>query len=140
MRRCNHIARERRRRGFTLVELVIVMALLALIGTVTVGFVTLVSGQTHRVNARADFADAAFAYRTALEDEFAKNDKNADFPVDAVRSLADHSAFASVETDIYDENPAILKVTLYGTEEGCVYHFLLASRCGGRFVPGGQGE
>ena len=131
----------RHSRGFTLVELAIVMALLALVGVVVVGFVTLVAGQTDRINARTDFMEDALELRGVLERAFAAQDaKDAEILVSEVLSLAVPPESLSVSAEIYPSNAGILRVTVSETETGSVYRFLLASHCGATFTEGGQGE
>lgn len=64
----------RARRGFTLVELAVVMAVLAILSTAIIGFTTLTSHRVKDADARADFMDACTAYRLAVTRSFAEVD------------------------------------------------------------------
>ena len=65
------------RRGFTLVELTMVMAITAIISVMIVSFSTLISAQTRKNNLRADFLESVITLRTDLQKQFA--DYNYDY-------------------------------------------------------------
>ena len=139
----------RQSRGFTLVELAIVMALLALVGVVVVGFVTVVSGQARTVNARADFMEATLSFRCDLERAFAEGDAPGEASVSfsdgvltvgaASLSLSDYPEITDVETEL-SADKTLLKIILTSDESREASSFLLASHCGATFAGGGQGE
>ena len=63
-----------RKKGFTLIELTVVIAVLAIISTVIVAFSSLVSAQVTRSNARADFLKHAASLKSDLQTAFAEFD------------------------------------------------------------------
>ena len=62
-------------RGFTLMELTIVMALVAIIAVMIASFTSLTSLRTKQAGQRTEFMDAVTAYRTRVTDGFAAMDK-----------------------------------------------------------------
>ena len=149
MKHRNRTRDARQSRGFTLVELAIVMALLALVGVVVVGFVSLVSGQARTVNARADFMEATLTFRNDLEAAFSVVDAPAEMPVSCVDglltvgtaslSLSDYPELAGIEIEL-SANKTLLKIILTNREGDETSSFLLASHCGATFTVGGPGE
>ncbi len=139
----------RHNRGFTLVEMAIVMALLALVGTVVVGYATLVSEQTRTVNERADFMEATLTFRGDLERAFAEGDALGEASVsfsDGVLTvgtasllLSDYPEISDVETELSTDK-TLLKIILTNEEIRETSSFLLASHCGAIFIEGGQSE
>ena len=61
------------RRGFTLVEITIVLAIAAIISVMIVSFSTLISAQVRKNNLRADFLESVITLRTDLQKQFADN-------------------------------------------------------------------
>ena len=61
------------KRGFTLVELTIVMAITAIISVMIVSFSVLISAQVRKNNLRADFLESVITLRTDLQKQFAEN-------------------------------------------------------------------
>ena len=62
------------KRGFTLVELTIVMAITAIISVMIVSFSVLISAQVRKNNLRADFLESVITLRTDLQKQFAEVD------------------------------------------------------------------
>ncbi len=67
-------AKKLNKRGFTLVELTIVMAISAIISVMIVSFAVLISAQVKKNNLRADFLESVITLRSDLQKEFAKVD------------------------------------------------------------------
>ena len=67
-------AKKLNKRGFTLVELTIVMAISAIISVMIVSFSVLISAQVKKNNLRADFLESVISLRSDLQKEFAKVD------------------------------------------------------------------
>ena len=62
------------KRGFTLIELTIVMAISAIISVMIISFTTLISAQVKKNNLRADFMQSVIDFRTDLQIAFAEID------------------------------------------------------------------
>ena len=62
------------KRGFTLIELTIVMAITAIISVMIVSFSTLISSHIQQNNLRADFLESVITLRTDLQKQFAEVD------------------------------------------------------------------
>ena len=138
-----------RKKGFTLIELTVVIAVLAIISTVIVTFSSLISAQVTRSNARADFLRYSSAFKTDLQTAFAEFDSDTVFTVSIdnennVLSFGDDNKFVfdaygefslSVETK---ENSSLLKCIMKNQSLGLEQTFLISSRCGARFMIGGS--
>ena len=64
----------KQRRGFTLVELTIVLTVMAIISSMIVSFSVLISAQVNKNDARADFLEQTATFRTQIQQEFATID------------------------------------------------------------------
>ena len=144
------------KRGFTLIELTIVMAITAIISVMIVSFTTLISAQVNKNDLRADFMEQVLTLRTDLQTEFAKvdgtivtdNEGNPipyRFTVDVVEKTLnientsftftwnDYEYIDSIELSA-SENGEILKVILTNSSLSESQSFVLISKTGGLFV------
>ncbi len=119
------------RRGFTVIELTVVLAVSAIIFTMVASFSALVSGQGKRSRLRADFLSAVSDCKLTLQTQCAELD-------DADKGVISVSDFNVPQSDLYTytltpmEEGKYLKCTFTHTSEGLKdeVSFLLASHCG----------
>jgi prepilin-type N-terminal cleavage/methylation domain-containing protein len=112
------------KRGFTLVELTMVMAITAIISVMIVSFSTLISAQTRKNNLRADFLESVMTLRTDLQKAFAENNYDYNtlpFNWEKYEYIDDH------EFDTYGK---IIKVTLTNKKLSESQSFTLISKVG----------
>lgn len=132
-------------RGFTLVELSIVMALVAILAVMIVSFTSLTSLRVRQATARTDFIDAVADYRAGVTDGFALIDeKNAVFIVsaDGASLTVGQKDFPCPDgidrvTAETNENGTLLRVTLTNDSLSLTESFVIASHCGATFGIGG---
>ena len=143
-----------RKKGFTLIELTVVIAVLAIISTVIVAFSSLVSAQVTRSNARADFLKHAASLKTDLQTAFAEVDAPKKFFVAVDNennvisfqqdengeaqtfSFADYGEF-EFSVFVQEENTgsrSLLKCVMQNQSLGAKQTFLISSRCGAEFA------
>lgn len=127
-------------RGFTLAELSIVMALIAILATMIVSFTSLTALRTEQAERRTDFMDAATAYRTAVSDGFAAMDKPQSegffYAADAdglTIGAEDFPLPDEIDTVTVETNGALLRITVKSTELSLSESFVIASHCGATF-------
>jgi len=142
------------KKGSTLLELTIVLALLTIVSTLIVSFSTLVSNQVKRDKARADFISAASSCKFALQTQFAEIDndtidvftvagedntkllfKNGEerlltFDFDTYPEF--HSESVDIHIGIGAEGK-LLRIELENTETKQTLSFLIVSNCGATF-------
>ena len=144
-----------RKKGFTLIELTVVIAVLAIISTVIVAFSSLVSAQVTRSNARADFLKHAASLKTDLQTAFAEvdapettffvavdNENNViSFQQDEngeaqTFSFADYGEFefSVFVQDLGAGSRSLLKCVMQNQSLGAKQTFLISSRCGSNFA------
>ena len=127
-------------RGFTLAELSIVMALIAILATMIVSFTSLTALRTEQAERRTDFMDAATAYRTAVSDGFAAMDRPQSegffYAADAdglTIGAEDFPLPDEIDTVTVETNGALLRITVKSTELSLSESFVIASHCGATF-------
>ena len=149
--------RKNSKRGATLVELCIVMALVTIIGVMVVSFSTLIGVQLKKNKTRVQFIQACDEFQADFENWFAEVDSNQVFKVNCVgkRTFNLNDTTLSVQldnkvlllegnthnlTETYNgikefkvqTNSKILQIEMY-SEQGEVLRFIIFSRCGGTF-------
>lgn len=142
------------RRGFTLVELVIVMALLTVVSGVIVTFSVMMSNQMGLNSTRVDFLDSAAMLRSKTITDFSKIDgKDITFFVrrdgQTVIKVYSGSAEGSMTVDAADydgideigfeiiggeERSGLLKITVKNTAASLEQSFTVYSRTGAVFT------
>ena len=132
----------RQRRGMTLVELTVVMAITAIISVMIVSFSTLISAQVKKNDARVLFLQDASDFRVAVQQFFAEVDApDSTFTVNVEgkeitfngEKTFDFSAYEAIDGVALETNGALLKITLT-SNGGEVQSFLLFSHCGASFT------
>ena len=133
------------KRGFTLIELTIVMAITAIISVMIVSFTTLISAQVNKNDLRADFMEQVLTLRTDLQTEFAKVDGTVTeyhFTVDVVAKTLniENTSFTFTWNDYeyIDEmrvssNGNVAKITLINKDLQESQSFVLISKTGNIF-------
>ena len=133
------------KRGFTLIELTIVMAITAIISVMIVSFTTLISAQVNKNGLRADFMEQVLTLRTDLQTEFAKVDGTVTeyhFTVDVVAKTLniENTSFTFTWNDYeyIDEmrvssNGNVAKITLINKDLQESQSFVLISKTGNIF-------
>ena len=130
-------------RGFTLVELSVVMALLAILAVMIVSFTSLTSLRTKQATARTDCMDAFSAYRTAVTDGFAEMDKSDTFSfrVENGVLVIGTETFAPdadrIDGITAETNDTLLRITITNDTLSLTESFVIASHCGATFTAGG---
>ena len=142
------------KRGFTLIELTIVIAIMAIIAVMIVSFTTLISAQVNKNNLRADFMEQALTLRTDLQVEFAEIDGNLQdengnkvseylFTVntaDKTLNIENTSfSFSWNDYEYIDEvnvssNGNVVKIILINKALSETQSFVLTSKTGGKFI------
>ena len=130
----------RQRRGITLVELTVVMAITAIITLMIVSLSTLISAQVKQNDARADFLANVTSFRTSLQQQFAEKDTSAtEFDVSKLDLTENFEYIDSVTYEINDgagESKKLLKITVKSTTLNQEQSFVLVSRLGATFTRG----
>ena len=141
----------RDRRGFTLFELIIALALLAIVSVCIVTFTTMASNQLSQVSARATFLESAREFKSDFRTAFAEFDTlSAENPVINEYQVAtdgkefklnnqilidlnkeDYSEILTISFNINDTGK-ILKITLTSSTSN-TYTFTVTSRTGSTF-------
>ena len=141
------------RRGFTLVELVIVMALLTVVSGVIVTFSVMMSNQMGLNSTRVDFLDSAAMLRSKTITDFSKIDgKGIEFSVSGdgqtvtvesgsaegsmTVSAADYDGIDEIDFEIIggEERSGLLKITVKNTAASLEQSFTVYSRTGAVFT------
>ena len=129
------------KRGFTLVELTVVMAITAIISVMIVTTATLISAQVKKNGLRADFMQSVVDFRSDLQIQFAEVDgtsptftvtednKSIQFENTTI-SLDSYEYIDRIEIKTQGE---ILKVTLTNERLEESQSFVLISKTGGTF-------
>ena len=129
------------KRGFTLVELTVVMAISAIISVMIITTATLISAQVKKNGLRADFMQAVVDFRSDLQIQFAEVDgtsptftvtednKSIQFENTTI-SLDSYEYIDRIEIKTQGE---ILKVTLTNERLEESQSFILISKTGGTF-------
>ncbi len=123
-----------KRRGFTIVELTVVLAVSAIVLTMIASFSALVSGQVKRNRLRTDFLSAVSDCKLALQTQCAELDgAGAEISVEAlIANIID------TQSNLYDCDYTIngnyLKFTFTNEQLKDEVSFILASHCGATFV------
>lgn len=132
-------------RGFTLVELSIVMALVAILAVMIVSFTSLTSLRVRQATARTDFMDAVADYRAGVTDGFALIDTNTTKPftvsVDGRELKIGGEPFTlpdGIDRVTAETNGTLLRVTLTNDSLSLSESFVIASHCGATFTGGGS--
>ena len=142
------------KRGFTLIELTMVMAISAIISAMIISFCTLISAQTKKNELRADFMQNVTDLRTDLQIAFAEvdgsllNEQGEPLPyhfiVDGENiKLENYSAF-DFSLNAYEyidnitltpsDNRKILRVTLQNSDLNEYQNFVIISKTGNVFT------
>ena len=135
----------KRARGFTLVELSIVMGLVAILTAMIVSFTSLTSLRVRQATAAVDCMDAFAEYRQTVTDGFALIDASGAFTVLADGALlkindkdfppSEHIDRVTVET-----NETLLRITLENDLLSIRESFVIASHCNATFTVTGGGS
>lgn len=137
-----------RKKGFTLIELTVVIAVLAIISTVIVAFSSLISAQVNRNNARADFLKHSVDFKTDIQEQFAlfdRPDTTFYVTVDNENNLLsfNESKTQTFSFSTYGElelrvstNGSLLKCELFNSTLQVTQTFVISSRCGATFQTG----
>ena len=141
------------KRGFTLYELIMAMALVAIISVVIVTFTTMASNQLDQTSSRAAFLNSSREIKLSFRDSFAELDTVDSTPATYTVStengkklqingatlidLADYSEINVISFDIdksvNDSTGKILKITLTSITQN-TYTFTVTSRTGSTFT------
>ena len=123
------------KRGFTLIELTMVMAISAIIATMIVSFCTLISAQTKKNELRADFMQDVIDLRTDLQVAFAEIDNGGTITTtDNIPKIGDNElsfykeSYAYIDEITFDVEGKILKVTVSNSTLSEPQSFILISK------------
>lgn len=150
------------RRGFTLIELIVAIAIIAIASVLIISFTADSSSQVAETTARAEFYSASATLKDTLRTKFAEIDKNTSFTVsydtenrklifidqndtenteNIILDLANYQEIKSISLNIYTETDGvtsltgkILKITFTSDLENTSYTFILTSRTTADFV------
>ena len=127
-------------RGFTLIELTIVMAISAVISVMIISFTTLISAQVKKNNLRADFMQEVMDFRTDLQVSFAEIDNGNPITVEnnivkiGNNELSYLESYEYIDTITFDVEGKILKVTVTNARLQENQSFILISKTGSAFA------
>ena len=113
------------KRGFTLVELTIVMAITAIISAMIVSFSVLISAQTRKNNLRADFLEAVIELRTDLQKQFAESNYDYDNLSSCISGKNDENITITLDKQ---ESGPLIKITVTHTKLSESQSFTLISK------------
>ena len=123
------------KRGFTLIELTMVMAISAIIATMIVSFCTLISAQTKKNELRADFMQDVIDLRTDLQVAFAEIDNGGEITTtDNIPKIGDNElsfdegSYEYIDEITFDVEGKILKVTVSNSTLSEPQSFILISK------------
>ena len=126
------IIRNNHRRGFTIVELTVVLAVSAIVFAMVASFSVLVSGQVKRNRLRTDFLSAVSDCKLALQTKCAELDgANKTISVSELQKLADDDLYTCIIAPTADGK--YLQCTFTNDKLKDEVSFLLASHCGATF-------
>ena len=136
------------RRGYTLVELTVVMALIVILTGMIISFTSLTSFRVKQATAATDCMDAFTEYREGVTEGFALIDAASDTPflvvVDgALLTIGDMDFPPSEHIDsvTVETNGTLLRITVLNDRLSLSESFVIASHCGATFtftVGGGE--
>lgn len=136
----------KRARGFTLVELSIVMGLVAILTAMIVSFTSLTSLRVRQATAAVDCMDAFAEYRQTVTDGFALIDtKEGEFAVSTDGALLkindkDFPPSEHIDRVTAQTNETLLRITLENDLLSIRESFVIASHCGATFTVTGGGS
>ena len=116
------------KRGFTLVELTVVMAISAIISVMIVTTATLISAQVKKNGLRADFMQAVVDFRSDLQIQFAEVDNGGE--IDSNELSYDLKKYEYIDDITFDKQGDILKVVVSNSKLGESQSFILISKVG----------
>lgn len=118
-------------------ELTAVLAIMTIIISSIVGFSTLFSSQVKTNEARAAFLEETAAFRTYVQQEFAKMDDGTEFDITKLYFL--QSRYDQIKSITYEINTSktILKITVENEKRTETQSFVIFSRCGATFTQEG---
>ena len=130
------------RRGYTLVELTVVMALIVILTGMIISFTSLTSFRVKQATAATDCMDAFTEYREGVTEGFALIDEARKFEFSTDGALltiggktftpSEHIDSVTVET-----NGTLLRITVLNDRLSLSESFVIASHCGATFEVGG---
>ena len=118
------------KRGFTLVELTIVLAISAIISVMIVSFSVLISAQVKKNNLRADFLEDVISLRIDLKKQFAED--NAQFDIENPEFSFDLGNYEHIDDIAFSKQDSgnILKVVVANSSLNEKQSFVLICRVG----------
>ena len=135
------------RRGYTLVELTVVMALIVILTGMIISFTSLTSFRVKQATAATDCMDAFTEYREGVTEGFALIDAASDTPfsvvaVGALLTIGDMDFTPSEHIDsvTVETNGTLLRITVLNDRLSLSESFVIASHCGATFTVTGGGE
>ena len=125
------------KRGFTLIELTMVMAIAAIISVMIVTLTSLISAQVNKNDLRADFMEDVLNLRTELQIEFAEIDDGSPISItdnvvkidDSTLSF-DRESYKYIDEITFDVHGNILKVFARNSTLNEIQSFVLISKVG----------
>lgn len=134
------------RRGFTLLELTIVLALVALLSALVVSFTILTSNQLGKSTSYSNFLSEAATLKSYARNSFAEIDEKSPLTVlikdndlyigsKKIIEFEDYKEIKAISFDI-DDTAKILKVTLSAEVADASTSFAITSRLGASFIRG----
>ena len=128
-------ARYNHRRGFTIVELTVVLAVSAIVFAMVASFSVLVSGQIKRNRMRTDFLSAVSDCKLALQTKCAELDgKDQNIMVSLLIADSIDKQSDLYDCDVYAKDGYLQFIFTHKNEKlKDEISFLLASRCGATF-------
>ena len=127
------------KRGFTLVELTVVMAISAIISVMIITTATLISAQVKKNGLRADFMQAVVDFRSDLQIQFAEIDNGGEISItnedktikiDSNELSYDLEKYEYIDDITFDKQGDILKVVVSNRKLGESQSFILISKVG----------
>lgn len=138
------------RRGYTLVELTVVMALIVILTGMIISFTSLTSFRVKQATAATDCMDAFTEYREGVTEGFALIDAASDTPFLVVVDGAlltirgkdtigdmDFPPSEHIDSVTVETNGTLLRITVLNDRLSLSESFVIASHCGATFVLGG---
>ena len=127
------------KRGFTLVELTVVMAISAIISVMIITTATLISAQVKKNGLRADFMQAVVDFRSDLQIQFAEIDNGGEISItnedktvkiDSDALFYDLKKYEYIDDITFKKQGDILKVVVSNSKLGESQSFILISKVG----------
>ena len=130
------------RRGYTLVELTVVMALIVILTGMIISFTSLTSFRVKQATAATDCMDAFTEYREGVTEGFALIDASGTFAVLADGALLkigdkDFAPSEHIDSVTVETNGTLLRITVLNDRLSLSESFVIASHCGATFAVGG---